>query len=562
MRRKISHRGLVTVTKSIKITLQPGGEEFFIDDGTTLLDALLQMGKILHTACGGQGTCGKCLVKARGTISNPDERERHHLTQTELEQGYRLACWTILSGDAVVDFPESPLPPSDSSHFPSVSENFIARQLSAIVDIGTTSIKIAVIDLTTGKRIGSDSVLNPQRIFGHDVMSRLQMAKQRLKFQEMVKTLRVSISRLILSVLKKIAASPRDIVRIVISGNTVMLHFFFGMEVGGLGKYPYTPESLEAITGKAKDYGLNDFEFSELIGLPAISAYLGGDVVAGLLTSGIYREPANILFLDIGTNSEIILCSHGRLLGTSCAAGPALEGMNIEYGMIASQGAITGVRINNDVELTVIDETLPPLGLCGSGIIELMVELLRVQIVDNTGRMSSPQDSLPPAIKQKVRELRESKAFFITDEIYFSQKDIRQVQLAKGAIFSGIKTLQDRAGITSEEIAKVVIAGEFGQHLKIEHLSKLGILEPYPNATCSFMGNSSLQGASLIASSPQLLTEASLLAREVEAISLAMSSRYERLFIESLEFPSGQEHFVDTDGQTFAKPSSKENIPC
>jgi uncharacterized 2Fe-2S/4Fe-4S cluster protein (DUF4445 family) len=496
--------------------------------------------------------------------SKGDEHSRYselmHLTKTELARGVRLACRVILTEDAIVDIPEhlcnltQPSPPRRESGLSA------PRDLAVALDIGTTTLKIAVIDLIEEQAIDTRVSLNPQRVFGHDVISRLQAACQRGLAREMTQLLRDGVARLLSRALLECAADHSDVVRVVVSGNTVMLHSFFDMEVTGLGTYrtPRTPST--PVVGRAKDYGLTALDRAELLGLPSISAFVGGDIVSGLLATGMHREQVNSIFLDIGTNSEIVLAYQGDLFATSCAAGPALEGMNIEFGMTASSGAITGVTIESDVRLAVLSGASQPLGLCGSGIIELMAELLRIQILDAGGKMSLTGGPLPAEIRRRVRHVNGCSTFFLAEEVYFSQKDVRQVQLAKAAILSGVKTLQALAGASLSDISKVIIAGEFGRHLKTAHLNRLGILETYPNATYTFPGNSSLQGATLIAVNPQLLEEATRFSKRVEAFSLSTHKGYEQLFIQSLDFPEGETQSLDSAQQTSEKSILQANL--
>ncbi|MBI5589441.1 MAG: DUF4445 domain-containing protein [Deltaproteobacteria bacterium] len=527
------------MSEKVKVNVDPEGKSLVADKGTPLLDVLLRAGMPLETACGGQGTCGKCRVHIQGGASLPDDKERLHLDASDISMGIRLACRVALCEDVNVTLPAcggdrtkevvQGEGPSDG--------NISFSELVVAVDIGTTTINVEVIGLPAGAVMARGSTLNPQRAFGHDVMSRIHAARNPAQSSEMTFILRETVTGMIHRSIDGLGALPRNITRIVISGNTVMLHFFFGMDVCPMGKYPYTPQSLDAIIGEAGQYGLDAFGNATVLGLPAISAYLGGDLVAGLLATGIHENRQSSILIDIGTNSEIILAGPKGLIATSCAAGPALEGMNIDFGITASPGAIAGVEISSDVKLIVLPGHPRPLGLCGSGIIELMAELIRLGLVDSSGRMHTVNGSGSPAIRKRLRQHKGSTAFFVTDDVCFTQKDVRQVQLAKGAIFSGLKALRDLAGVSTGDIKSVVIAGEFGRHLKPEKLISLGMIEALPNATYSFVGNSSLTGAGRIAVNPALLEDAKVIASQVKAFPLSSLSTYERLFIRSLEFP-------------------------
>ncbi len=526
------------MSEKVKVNVEPGGKNLVADKGTPLLDVLLRAGMPLETACGGRGTCGKCRVRIQGGASPPDEKERLHLDASDISMGFRLACRVALYEDVNVRLPVWAGDCTKLVRGQETSDGDISfSELVVAVDIGTTTINAKVICLPADMVIARSSVLNPQRAFGHDVMSRIDAARNPAQSNEMTSILRDAITGMIQRSLDGVGASLRNITRIVISGNTVMLHFFFGMNVCAMGKYPYTPQSLDATIGEAGKYGLDAFGKATILGLPAISAYLGGDLVAGLLATGIHKTRQSTILIDIGTNSEIILAGPKGMIATSCAAGPALEGMNIDYGITASPGAIAGVELSDDVKLTVLSGHSRPLGLCGSGIIELMAELIRIGLVDSSGRMLPANGSGPPAIRKRLRQHKGSMAFFVTDDVCFTQKDVRQVQLAKGAIFSGLKALRELAGALPGDIKSIVIAGEFGRHLKPAQLIRLGMIEAFPKAAYSFVGNSSLRGAGLIAVNPALLEDAKVIAGKVKAFPLSSLSTYERLFIQSLEFP-------------------------
>lgn len=524
----------------VRVNVEPLGIGLVANRGTPLLGALLRAGIALQTACGGQGTCGKCRVRVHGSSESlPTEKEWLHLSVSDISMGMRLACQMVLSDDVNIELPSgSEVGEICSDQVESSGGTPSFTELVVAVDIGTTTIKLEVIGLPAGKAIASRSTLNPQRAFGHDVMSRIAAADNPDQARVMTSILRDAVTMLIMQSLARLGAVARDISRIVISGNTVMLHFFFGMNVHCLGKYPYTPQSLDAIIGNATKYGLAVFDRAAIFGLPAVSAYLGGDLVAGLFATGIHKTTGNSIFIDIGTNSEIIFVGAKGMMATSCAAGPALEGMNITYGLTASPGAISGVAIDKEVKLTVLGGHPKPLGFCGSGIIELLAELLRVGLVDASGRLQPSNASVPASISKEMRNHEDSLAFFVNDNVCFTQKDVRQVQLAKGALLSGLIALRNLVGVSPDDIGSVVIAGEFGRHLKAKHLLRLGMIEDLPNATYSFVGNSSLKGAGMIAVNPLLLKDAAALASRVMAFPLATLSSYQRLFLQSLEFPA------------------------
>lgn len=533
---------------SVPLTLMPGGRRFEAQLGGSLHDALVRAGINIASACGARGGCGKCRVRIKGSLPPPDEHELRHLSANDIKSGLRLACRI---------FPVAPLEVEVAGHTTGAMSLTVIpekrthanEKCAAAVDIGTTGVKVQLISLEAEEELTKASLLNPQRVFGHDVMSRIHAAESSNAAEIMTTTIREAIENCIMESLKALGAPISSLARIVISGNTVMQHFLRGLDVTGMGKYPYPSVSLEAWRGNAGELGFLHLKDVPSMCLPSISAYLGGDLVAGLLALGAHRGESDFLLIDIGTNSEIILASGSTIAATSCAAGPALEGMNIHCGMTACPGAIDSVSLNNDAHFTTL-EGAPPLGLCGSGIIDLLAELLRVGIVDANGRMSPgdngrPQNlsgTLSEGLLQRLDKVGKATAFRLVDAILFTQQDVRQVQLAKGAILSGLKTLQDQTEITAKDISRVFIAGEFGLNLKLENLLRLGFLDNFSAASHTFIGNSSIAGAKMIARNPELLADAEAIARRVAAFPLSTHKNYQDIFVRCLRFPEQDTH--------------------
>jgi uncharacterized 2Fe-2S/4Fe-4S cluster protein (DUF4445 family) len=526
------------------LTVLPEGRTLEAEEGENLLDVLLKAGIQVHSACGNEGTCGKCLVRIEGEVSSITESEQSHISENDLALGVRHACQVQLRGGARVEILHDLHNPGSSVELRESEDGGNGfrlphhAKLAAAVDIGTTTIKMELVSLSDGRTVARQSSLNPQRAFGHDVMSRIHAAKDPADFLIMVRMARESVRTMIERAAAKLHASLQNVSGIVVSGNTVMLHLFFGMDITGMGKYPYVPVTLEATSARASEIGLPNYPDATVTRLPAISAYLGGDLVAGLLASGICEEDKTSILIDIGTNSEIILAHSGGITATSCAAGPALEGMNIRCGMTAIPGAIESVRIGDDVTFEVVPENTRPLGLCGSGVIELVAELLRAGIVDTKGKMAQGNGWKSGQVRERIRDRGGAMAFHLTEDVFLTQKDVRQVQLAKGAILSGLAALLETSGVSVGEVERVYIAGEFGRRLKLENLLRLGILERFSNASYELIGNSSLRGARMIALDPSLLEKARELAKRVNAFPLSSFETYESLFIKSLEFPS------------------------
>jgi uncharacterized 2Fe-2S/4Fe-4S cluster protein (DUF4445 family) len=339
-----------------------------------------------------------------------------------------------------------------------------------------------------------------------------------------------------------------------------MLHLLLGVNPAPLGTFPFTPAFLGSQELSAHEIGLTAVgQNARLFCLPSVSAFIGADIVAGVHATGLAREKGNVLFLDIGTNGEMVLSRQGTLVSCSCAAGPALEGMNIGCGMRAEPGAVEDVSIDAQgiVSLRVIGD-VAPVGICGSGILAAIRELLRVGLLRRDGSLlteaearekeqEKEKENLPPARRGFAALCREENgvpAIGLSGNIVVTQKDVRQVQLAKGALLSGSLALLSQAGLSVENIDKVLVAGQFGAHLSVRSLTGCGIL-PLPLAAekVEYVGNSAKKGALMVLASPSVLAEMDALARDIVYVELGATPGYEELFMGCLEFPPGSRGF-------------------
>jgi uncharacterized 2Fe-2S/4Fe-4S cluster protein (DUF4445 family) len=336
-----------------------------------------------------------------------------------------------------------------------------------------------------------------------------------------------------------------------------MLLIFTGRESRSIALAPYHPVFTDDVTVEAHALGLkNSSPDAVLCCLPGISAYIGADILAGIDITGIAGAEDNALFIDIGTNGEIVLSQHGRLSACSCAAGPALEGMNISCGMRAAAGAIEQVRFG---EQGFIVETIggeAPAGICGSGVLDLTAALLRHGAVTASGRIADPCG----AFKPHVRSNGKTPAFVLSGgepPVEFTQSDIRQVQLAKGAILSGITALLESAGLSASDIDRVLIAGQFGAHLPEASLLGAGILMQAFKGKIQYIGNTSLTGAERFLLDRSARARMSRLSRSVSYLELAAVPGYTRLLMDCMRFPAGGPQKADGAGarQTAARPA-------
>jgi uncharacterized 2Fe-2S/4Fe-4S cluster protein (DUF4445 family) len=347
----------------------------------------------------------------------------------------------------------------------------------AAFDIGTTTIAAYLIDLTTGDEIATASAVNPQTQVGDDVISRISYSTSE---PDGLKKLQSSVLLEMNSLIEKLSAaaevSPSDIYEISVVGNTCMSHLFLGVDPANLAQAPYVPVVRQSLTLAAWEMGMGINPCGRVHVLPAIAGYVGADTVGVVLASGMYNDGRLTLAIDIGTNGEIVLGNKDRMLSCSTAAGPAFEGAHIRHGMRAAAGAIDAVWLDESgLSFGTIDGKTP-VGICGSGLLDAVVCMLRAGVVDEGGRIVDPEE-LPQEyafLKDSLRMGEKGMEFVLADEresstgepIVITQRDIREVQLAKGAIAAGIATLMGRMGVAAEDLDRVILAGAFGNYVR------------------------------------------------------------------------------------------------
>ena len=349
------------------------------------------------------------------------------------------------------------------------------------VDIGTTTVVASLLNLETGAEVDHAAALNPQSAHGQDVLTRISFAQKADQGLEILqRAIADGLNAIIRTLCVRNGVDAEHIYELTIAANATMLHLLLGVDPSSMGRAPYLPVFTRALHPKAADLGLRVSPFARVYCLPGVSAYVGADIVAGAALCRLQSTEENILFIDIGTNGEIVLSRKGTLYACSCAAGPALEGMNISCGMLAGTGAIENVRFaaQGDSPDVALDVTLDvigggsPLGLCGSGIIDAVSELVRTGLVGKTGRLKKQEDAqATDGLEMLARRIEETdrKRRFVLDganRIAISQTDIRQVQLAKGAILSGIRALLNALEMRVEDLDRIIVSGQFGSYLR------------------------------------------------------------------------------------------------
>ncbi|KIR02636.1 putative electron transfer protein [Lachnospiraceae bacterium TWA4] len=412
------------------------------------------------------------------------------------------------------------------------------------IDIGTTTVVTSLIDMISGEELANSSMINAQKNYGLDVLTRITYEVENPEdgVEKLRKAIVDSINDMILDICKQTAINKEHIYELTVGANCTMMHMLLGVDAVSIGKSPYAPMFTNAKDLLASEIGIEVAKRARLYCLPSVSSYIGADIVAGAYVCELQKTSENILFIDIGTNGEIVFSNKGNLLCCSCAAGPALEGMNISSGMRAAQGAIEDVVITKDgIKLQVIGDE-EPIGICGSGILAVVKELILTGLVTKKGTFIKMNQLEEDDYRLPMLQLNGAKREFIlaeneTNQLLITQGDIRQVQLAKGAILSGFYALLNKAGITMDDLDQVMIAGQFGAHLPADSLTGTGILPEGVKEKLVYVGNSSKTGAYMALMSKTVKKEMEELAKHMDYMELGATEGYERLFAKCLLFP-------------------------
>lgn len=574
-----------------RITIYIEGIEIYFSREENLL-RILQKNKIgIESACGGEGWCGKCKVLIKeGNPSPLTLIEKKILTKEEMEKGVRLACQVYPKNDLnieilnktkkirissqfnlelrvdhnpviTVDSFSLPLPSlydqeSDLDRLLSIKRELRFKNINLIrkiprflrennfqgkliihnnevidlrkeefnlplgiaFDIGTTTLAGYLLDLEGGRELDTIIELNPQSQYGRDIISRITHT---IKLERGLNILRNLVLSSLEGIIRKLCLknnlSPLDIYAISIVGNPTMIHIFLGITPEYIAISPYTPAISSGMIFDSKDLDFDISPFAKIYILPNISGYIGGDIVAGILATELWKEEGNILFVDIGTNGEIVLKTNKGIFSCSTAAGPAFEGGHITHGMIGMEGAINRVFLEGkDVKFSVIGNKKEE-GICGSGLIDAIRVMLDLEIIDETGRFKKGD-------------------FFPLGKIKITQRDIRELQVAKSAIRSGIELLLREAGINYKDIAKVYLAGAFGNYIDKDSALRVGILPNVDPEKIIFVGNSAGRGAELVLLNKEYMGLVEEILKKVIYIELSGRRDFQDYFVEFMYF--------------------------
>jgi uncharacterized 2Fe-2S/4Fe-4S cluster protein (DUF4445 family) len=323
----------------------------------------------------------------------------------------------------------------------------------------------------------------------------------------------------------------------VVVGNVTMLHLLLGVDPAPIAVMPFTPAFMEPLTVPAAEVGLDIHPHGYVQTLPALGAYVGADIVAGVLATGIARDPKVRVFVDVGTNGEIVVGSAQRSLATAAPAGPAFEGSQIKCGMRATEGAIEGVTLSDRVELQVIGGDVKPIGICGSGLVDIVAQLLHTGLLDHSGRMRSRDDVPLHPLASRLIEVEGVRAFLLAEGVYLTQRDVRELQFAKGSIATGIRVLMDILGMTESDIDEVFLGGSFGSYLNPESAKIIGLVPAVDVDRIIAVGNSAGEGAKIALLSYRERQVAFELPDRLEYVELSGRTDFNETFISVLQFP-------------------------
>lgn len=515
---------------SVEIKVISGNSEKIIRGRKTdsLLKTLQEHDIFLPAVCAGRGTCGKCSVRFLTECVEPSEEDRQFFSEEKLKEGYRLACkaYPDRACTVAVDEHESGnfFVLADAAEMNHVtSERPECSQVESYgiaVDIGTTTIAMQLLELPEGTAAEVYTDINLQRAYGADVISRIE-ASNAGKKEELKRSICEQIAAGIRSLMK---GKEKTVSRMVIGGNSTMIHLLMGYSCESLGVYPFTPVdiSLTHISGN-RLFGMDNPEFDVVI-CPGVSTYVGGDITAGMYALDFDRKERPCVLVDLGTNGEMAIGNKERIMVTSTAAGPAFEGGNIVCGTGSIPGAICGVEVEDgNVHLETIGNE-PPRGICGTGVIDTVYELKKEEIVDETGLMDEPYFEEGFLLSDKENDIR------------FYQKDVRELQLAKSAVRAGLETLISKYGVTYDEIDKIYIAGGFGYQMDVRKAADIGLLPEQCLEKISAAGNTCLKGTVKALTDRKAEERLEKLAELSKEIELSNDKEFQQFYMEYMYF--------------------------
>jgi uncharacterized 2Fe-2S/4Fe-4S cluster protein (DUF4445 family) len=497
----------------VRIRLEPLALEVEIPRGAQLVNALSSQG--VEFPCGGTGTCGGCGVRVLSGSLPVTDPDRTAFTSEQLTLGWRLACQARPQMPLAIECLQWRMDVlSDDSGLIASGK----RGLGMAIDLGTTTIAAQILDLATGKVLGVETALNPQAPFGSDVMSRIRAA---LNGDDLATVVHVALGQLIARLAH---GRESEITEVILVGNTVMHHLFSGCDVEPLSYAPFVSPNLGVQTFQAKDLGWSLPAACTILFAPCLGGFVGSDILAGIIATGVAHSDDLIALVDLGTNGEIAIGNRHGIVCASTAAGPAFEAGSIRMGMRAATGAISYVSLFNGQMTSTVIGDVEPRGICGSGLVDAVAVGLRAGAILPSGRIANG-----------------TKMFPVSGPVLLYQSDIRELQLAKAAIASGFKLLLKRLGATACDIESIHLAGAFGNYVQIESALRIGLIDlgsiDAPRQLIRVAGNTALRGAKIMLLSgeaPKLPT--------IEHVSLAVDAGFQDEFANCMRFSQAEIH--------------------
>ncbi len=420
--------------------------------------------------------------------------------------------------------------------------------LGLAVDLGTTTVAADLVNLGTGEDLATASCANPQAVHGDDVISRIEHAAQSPEaLAELQGLAAEAVNDVAARAAEAAGAAPERIFKVVVAGNTTMQHLFLGLSPQGIGRTPFVAVQRRGASLPAYALGLRTAPHARLYVMPSISGYVGGDVVAGLLAHEVHRSAHTILYIDIGTNGEIALRANGQTYACSTAAGPAFEGARISCGMRAASGAILHVASDtDDLRIETVDRE-PARGMCGTGLLDAAATFLDLGLLDDTGRLLADSElpaAMPVAVRARMDTGDSGPGVVLAaapggPRVVLTQADLRELQLAKGAVAAGVGVLLEHAGCTEADIDTVLLAGAFGSYLRPQSAQRVGLIPPEARLDrVAFVGNAALAGARAALLNVSRRAAAEALAQEVRYVELSGRADFQARFMETMHFPA------------------------
>jgi len=494
--------------EKIKLRIEPLGKEVVFNKETPLKDILFEYG--VEFPCGGQGYCGGCKVKLLSGDVKDLEIHKELNYKLGLDSEFRLACMSELMEDVTLEILQlESIVLADNTQF-----KFIPLDgLGIAVDIGTTTIVAQLIDLSSSQVMGVQTSRNPQSRFGSDIMSRILHGLTQKGSNELKELVTDEVCRLIYLLLNK---KDINLKKIVLVGNSVMHHLFCGFDVQPLSMYPFETTNNESVQYTPKDLNWKLNDDVKIIFTRPIASFIGSDIYAGIIASGMNKSPNLTALIDLGTNGEIVVGNNERMVCASTAAGPAFEGANIHMGMSAMAGAISSINISEEIIDYHVLGNQDALGICGSGLIDAVAVFLQNGKLDAGGAVVNEDENLK-----------------IGERVYLTQKDVREFQLAKGALAAGLQILVNKLGKSLDDITRVFIAGGFGNFINLKNVTELGMLE-VDEYKIQKLGNSALIGAKMLLFTDDYSFDNIL--SKIEHISLDADESFQDIFVDKMFF--------------------------